>query len=147
MNIDHLSDSELIQYIIKHDSDPIRVRLATYIDNMGRILDGLERAGMDPETCLHENLYESGEYINHLNNEIEILNRELQEMQASLAERETLTVSELIEELRHVARGAEHRASAATKRAREADAERETIRSKMKVWRAISTDISHDYRN
>ena len=80
MNLDHLTDSELIQYIIKHDSDPIRVRLATYMDNMpGRILDGLERAGMDPETCLHENTYESGEYIDHLNNEIDYLNHELQE--------------------------------------------------------------------
>lgn len=143
MNLDHLSDSELVQYIIKHDSDPIRVRLATYMDNMpGRILDGLERAGMDPETCLHENLYESGEYINHLNNEIEFISRELQETQEELRKRETMTVSQLIEELQHIANSADRRAASAIERAREADQEREQMRDKMKVWRALSTDMS-----
>jgi hypothetical protein len=143
MNLDHLSDSELVQYIIKHDSDPIRVRLATYMDNMpGRILDGLERAGMDPETCLHENLYEPGEYINHLNNEIEFFSRELQETQEELRKRETMSVSQLIEELRHAASSASHRADSAVKRAQEADQEREQMRDKMKVWRALSTDMS-----
>jgi hypothetical protein len=143
MNLDHLSDSELVQYIIKHDPDPIRIRLAKYMDSMpGRILDGLERAGMDPETCLHENLYESGEYINHLNNEIEYLNCELEDAQEELRKRETMTVSQLIDELRHAASSASHRADAAHKRAREADQEREQMRDKMKVWRAISTDMS-----
>ena len=143
MNLNHLTDTELINYILKHDSDPIRVRLAGIMDRMpGRIIDGLERAGMDPETCLHENLYESGEYITHLNNEIEYLSRELQETQEKLAERETLTVSELIGELHHTAHAAERRAAAAVIRAQEADQEREKMREKMKVWRALSTDLT-----
>lgn len=143
MKIDHLTDNELIKYVLNHDTDPIRIRLAKYMDEMpGRILDGLERAGMDPETCMHENTYESGEYILHLKNEIEYLNDELQDTQKKLRERETMTVSELIEELQHAAHSANHRASAATERAREADREREDMRSKMKVWRAISTDMS-----
>lgn len=143
MKLDHLTDTELISYILKHDDDPIRIRLAGIMDRMpGRIIDGLERAGMDPETCLHENLYESGEYITHLNNEIEYLNRELQETQEKLAERETLTVAELIEELNHAAHSAERRAAAAIIRAQEADQEREKMRDKMKVWRALSTDLS-----
>jgi hypothetical protein len=113
------------------------------MDNMpGRILDGLERAGMDPETCLHENLYESGEYINHLNNEIEFISRELQETQEELRKRETMTVSQLIEELQHIANSADRRAASAIERAREADQEREQMRDKMKVWRALSTDMS-----
>lgn len=143
MNLNHLTDIELIKYILNHDEDPIRVRLAGIMDRMpGRIIDGLERAGMDPETCLHENLYESGEYIEHLNNEIEYLNRELEETQEKLAERETLTVAELISELNDIAHAADRRAAVAIERAREADQERENMRSKMKVWRAISTDIS-----
>lgn len=142
MNLDHLTDTELVQYIIKHDTDPVRVRLATYMDDMpGRILDGLERAGMDPETCLHENTYESGEYIDHLRNEIEYLQRELEDTQEELRKRETISVSLLIEELRHIANSADRRAASAIERAREADEEREKMRSKMKVWRAISTDI------
>lgn len=143
MNLNHLTDAELISYILKHDNDPIRVRLAKYMDRMpGRILDGLERAGMDPETCLHDNLYESGEYIEHLKNEIEYLSNELEETQAKLRDRETLTVSELIEELKDIAREAERRSDALLDRARTADQEREQIKSKMKVWSAISQDVS-----
>lgn len=143
MNLNHLTDTELISYILKHDNDPIRVRLAGIMDRMpGRIIDGLERAGMDPATCLHDNLYESGEYIEHLKNEIEYLSNELEETQAKLRDRETLTVSELIGELKDIAHAADRRARIANEQALAADQEREEIRSKMKVWRALSTDLS-----
>ena len=141
MNLNHLTDSELISYILKHDSDPVRVRLAGIMDRMpGRIIDGLERAGMDPETCLHENLYESGEYIEHLNNEIEYLNRELQETQEKLAEREAMTVSELISELRQAADSAYHKVAVANRQLDEANREREKMHSKLKMWTTLSAD-------
>ncbi len=143
MKIDHLSDNELIKYVLKHDSDHIRVRLAGVMERFsGCIVDSLEDAGMDKENFLFENTYDPGQYIRHLENEIEYLSNELEDTQQKLRDRETMTVSELIEELHHAARSAEHRASAATQRARDADEERETMRSKMKVWRALSTDMS-----
>ena len=143
MKIDHLSDNELIKYVLKHDSDHIRVRLAGVMERFsGCIVDSLEDAGMDKENFLFENTYDPGQYIRHLENEIEYLSNELEEAQEELRKRETLTVSQLIEELQHAAHSANHRASAATERAREADREREDMRSKMKVWTAISTDIS-----
>lgn len=143
MNLNHLTDEELVQHVIKHDSDPIRLRLAQYMDNMpGRILDGLERAGMDPETCLHENTYESGEYIEHLKSEIDFYERELMETKEKLAKRETMTVSELIAELHEAADRAYSQMAIANRKVREAEQEVETTRKKMKVWTAISTDIS-----
>lgn len=143
MKIDHLTDNELIKYVLKHDTDPIRVRLAGVMEGFsGSIVDSLDDAGMDKENFLFENTYDPGQYIRHLRNEIEYLNRELQETQDKLAERETMTVSQLIEELHHDAHAANRRAAAATERAREADQERERMRDKMKVWRAISTDMS-----
>ena len=143
MKIDHLSDNELIKYVLKHDPDHIRVRLAGVMERFsGCIVDSLEDAGMDKENFLFENTYDPGQYIRHLENEIDYLNGELGDAQEELRKRETLTVSELIEELHHIARGAEHRASAANERAREADREREDMRSKMKVWTALSTDMS-----
>ena len=143
MKIDHLSDNELIKYVLKHDSDSIRVRLAGVMERFsGCIVDSLDDAGMDKENFLFENTYDPGEYIRHLRNEIEYLTDELRETQHKLAERETMTVAQLIDELRHAASSASHRADAAHKRAREADQEREDMRSKMKVWKAISTDMS-----
>lgn len=143
MNLNHLSDSELIQWVIKHDDDPIRVRLAKYMDGMpGRILDGLERAGMDPETCLHENTYESGEYIDHLNSEIEYLQRELDDTERELHKRQTLSVSQLIEELHQTVSSANNRAAWAERDRLQMEEEVLKTRDKMKVWRAISTDLS-----
>lgn len=143
MNLNHLTDEELIQYVIKHDTDPIRLRLAQYMDDMpGRILDGLKRAGMNPETCLHENTYESGEYIEHLKSELDVYERELMETKEKLAERETMTVSELIKELHEAADRAYSQVAVANRQVREAEQEVETTRKKMKVWTAISTDMS-----
>lgn len=143
MNLNHLTDKELIQYVLKHDTDPIRVRLAQIMDNMpGFILDSLEHAGMDPETCLFDNgLYDPGQYITHLENEIEYLNNELMEAQDKIRERETLTVSELIEELLQNNRRLDIRAQQSDRDRRKAEEEVESTRSKMKVWRALSTDL------
>ena len=143
MKIDHLSDNELIKHVLKHDTDPIRVRLASVMERFsGCIVDSLEDAGMDKENFLFENTYDPGQYIRHLENEMEYLKGELEDAQGELHKRETMTVSQLIEELQHAAHSANHRASAATERAREAEREREQMRDKMKVWRAISTDMS-----
>lgn len=143
MKIDHLSDNELIKYILKHESDPIRIRLAGVMERFsGCIVDSLEDAGMDKEDFLFENTYDPGQYIRHLEDEIEYLQRKLDETQEKLHARETMPLALLIEELHHATRSANHRADAALNRAREADEEREKMRSKMKVWTAISTDLS-----
>lgn len=143
MKIDHLSDNELIKHVLKHDADPIRIRLAGVMERFsGCIVDSLEDAGMDKENFLFENTYDPGQYIRHLENEIEYLQRELDETQEKLHARETMSVSQLIEELRLEAYSAGRRADSADRRAHEADQEREKMRSKMKVWTAISTDLS-----
>lgn len=143
MKINHLSDNELIKYVLKHDSDPIRVRLASVMERFsGCIVDSLEDAGMDKENFLFENTYDPGQYIRHLEDEIEYLKGELEDAQEELRKRETMTVAELIEELRLAAHSANRQVAAAHQRAREADDERELMRRKMKVWRAISTDMS-----
>lgn len=143
MNLNHLKDDELVQYIIKHDNDPIRIRLAKYMDDMpGFILDSLEHAGMDPETCLFDNgLYDPGQYIRHLENEIEFLQNELSDALDKIREREALTVSELLEEMLNENRRLQIRIRNSDEDRRKAEAANELTQSKMKVWRAISTDL------
>ena len=138
----HLTDGELIDYIIKYDNDPIRIRLAKIMDNMpGFIIKRLEDVGMNPETCLFENTYDPGDYINHLENEIDYLTRELHSTQERLAERETLTVADFIEELRQENRRLDYKAQTAEGARRKAEEDNERTQKKMKVWTAISTDI------
>ena len=143
MNLAHLTDAELIQWIIKHDSDPVRVRLAKYMDDRpGYILKQLEQVGMDPETCLFENTYDPGDWIRHLNNEVEYLSHELNVTLLKLEEREAMTLVEFIGELEAKIRASENRAQRAETEKRIAEEEVRVTRDKMKVWRAISTDLS-----
>ena len=138
----HLTDGELIDYIIKYDNDPIRIRLAKIMDNMpGFILKRLEDVGMDPETGMFENIYDPGDYINHLENEIDYLSRELHSTQEKLAERETLTVADFIEELLHENRRLDYKAQTAEGARRKAEEDNERTQKKMKVWTAISTEL------
>lgn len=142
--MNHLTDGELIDYIIKYDNDPIRIRLAKIMDNMpGFILKRLEDVGMNPETCMFENTYDPGDWIRHLENENEYLSRELQDTQEKLAERETMTVANLIEEMLHENRRLEIRAEQNLSARLKAEEDNERTQKKMKVWTAISTDVSN----
>lgn len=142
MNLNNLTDEELIQYVIKHDDDPIRLRLAKYMDDMpGFILQRLEAAGMNPETCMFENIYDPGDYIMHLETEIEWRDRDIQELQDRVAEREALTVGELIQELMEANHRLDVRAQVSDGARRKAEEDNERTQQKMKVWRAISTDL------
>ena len=135
----HLTDNEFIDYCLKFETDPKIVRLAKIMDNMpGFILNSLQDAGMDRETCLFENEYDPGQYVRHLESEIDYLNRELSDTQEKLAERETLTVSELINELRDIAMGANRRAEMYLDDRNRSDEQRKEMQHKLDMWAILN---------
>lgn len=105
MKLDNLTDNELIEYVIKHDNDPIRVRLATHMQRVaGAIIDDLEGAGMDDTWCnfrsvVNDGEYLPGQYISHLENEIEYLNNQATQNLKEIQELQARTVAQLIQEL------------------------------------------------
>jgi hypothetical protein len=140
--MNHLTDGELIDYTLKYDTDPVRVRLAKIMDNMpGFILKRLEDVGMDPETCMFENNYDPGDWIRHLENELEYLNNELYKTQEELVRRQTLTVADFIEELRQENRRLENRISVSDTARRSAEKEKEQMHSKLKMWSALNGSL------
>jgi len=101
MNLNHLTDNELIQYTIKYDDDTVRVRLATIMERMpGCILDSLIDAGMDPDYCTFENTWDAGQYIRHLENEIEFLNNELHQAQEEVISLRARTIIDFVAEVK-----------------------------------------------
>ena len=142
----HLTDTEFIDYCLKFETDPKIVRLAGIMDRMpGIILDELEHAGMDPENCTFENTYSPGQYIAHLENEIEYLNRELSDTLTELEDckekYETLTVAELINTLREKAIMANHQAEVYERHERQrhnAMIERDEMKNKMDMWAILN---------
>lgn len=105
MKLDNLSDNELIDYVIKHDNDPIRVRLATHMQRVqGAIIDDLVYAGMDETWCNFRSVvthgeYLPGQYIRHLEDEIEYLQLQIEQNTKEIAKLQARTVAELIQEL------------------------------------------------
>lgn len=139
----HLTDREFIDYCLKFETDPKIVRLAKVMDNMpGIILDELEHAGMDPENCTFENTYSPGQYITHLENEIEYLNRELsdtlRELEDCKERYETMTVCELINTLKDKAMMANHQSAAHERQRDKAVAEREEMKNKLDMWAILN---------
>lgn len=116
MNLNNLTDNELIDYVIKYDEDPTRVRLATHMERIsGSIIDDLERYGMDTTWCqftsiVNDGQYHPGQYINHLEGEIVYLQGKNNDLQRELNDLKARTVMDLIAELKQEIKSAEYRA-------------------------------------
>ena len=140
MNLNYLSDNELIDHVIKHDSDLVRVRLATHMQRVaGAIIDDLERAGMDPTYCnfrsiVNENKYLPGDYISHLENEIEYLNQQREQDAKEIHELQARTIMDLIAELKQDITTAERNAERAHKERRDAQSREEDMKNKLDMW-------------
>ena len=135
-----MTDNELIDYTIKFDNDPVRVRLATYMDrHSGAILDDLERAGMDETFCTFKSKityteYLPGQYISHLEDEVSYLQEQLDQALGEIEEMKTMKVSELIGQLRQEVVTEKYMREAAERSRYKAQEEREEMKNKLDMW-------------
>lgn len=144
MNLNNLSDNELIDYIIKHDNDPIRVRLATHMQRIaGAIIDDLERAGMDETFCefrsvVTEGKYLPGQYISHLEGEIEYLNLQREQDAKEIQELQARTIMDLISELKQDIKSAEWAKQEAYKERNAARENENRMKEKLDMWAILN---------
>ena len=153
MNLNHLSSSELLVYLDKHSTDPLMVRLANILmEKQYGLVSDLLAAGMNEQTWTFSpdnyNEYYPGQYISHLHNELDYAKDELkdcefqlQQAKKEIEELKARTVAELIAELHQEVRTANFRADEAEKWRRKAQQEVQDTKDKMKVWRALTTDV------
>lgn len=145
MKLDHLTDKELINHVIKFDDDPVRIRLATVNERTsGAIWDDLVDAGMDETYCTFQSEwggeYHAGRYIMHLEEEIQIRDDELYQLRRELEEQKARTIADLIKELnqeidtqKYVAKEAIASRDQAIAKAREAT-------DKLKMWNHLRSE-------
>ena len=137
--MDHLTDNELIDYTLKFDTDPIRVRLASVMDNMpGAIIDSLEDAGMDPVFCTFENTYLPGEYIRHLESELELVQDDNIQLRRELEELQARTVMDLIVELKQEIKTADWQAAEARRERDQYKGDHDKMKSKLSMWTKLN---------
>ena len=140
----NMTDNELIDYTIKFDNDPVRVRLATYMDrHPGAILDDLERAGMDETFCTFRSIvteteYLPGQYISHLEYEIGYLQEQLDQAYKEIEEMKPMKVSELISQLRQEITTEKHMRESAERSRYNAHQEREDMKKKLDMWAVLN---------
>jgi hypothetical protein len=140
MNLNHLTDNELIDYIIKYDEDPVRVRIATHMQRVhGAIIDDLVRAGMDDVWCtfrsvVNEGEYHSGDYIRHLENEIEYLHNEANQNLKEIKNLQARTIMDVFAELKQEIKTAEYSKEQAIKDRQIAERKAEDMKHKLDMW-------------
>jgi hypothetical protein len=140
MNLNHLTDNELIDHIIRYDEDPVRVRLATHMQRVtGAIIDDLEYAGMDPTYCefrsiVTENQYHPGAYVRHLEDEIKYLWEKAEQDRKEIKELRARTIMDLIAELKQEITTAEYLKDQAIKDRQSAERKAEDMKHKLDMW-------------
>lgn len=145
MKLDHLTDSELINHVIKFDDDPVRVRLATANERTtGAIWDDLVDAGMDETYCTFRSEwggdYHAGRYIMHLEEEIQIRDNDLQDLREELDKLKARTVAELIAELHSDINSNAYQARVDRDNLRKAEAERDHAKEQLKMWNHLRSE-------
>jgi len=153
MNLNHLSDKELIQYADKHTEDPITRRLVDILmaRNEGIITD-LVDAGMDSSewTFTHDHIeYSPANYIIHLRKQLDYTEDDLWVAQQELGDRledlkklEARTVLEFMAELKQTIERADAERDHARQERDHARNSEQNMKSKMKVWRALTEDTT-----
>lgn len=144
MNLTHLTDNELLDHVIKYDTDPIRVRLATHMQRVqGAIIDELVYAGMDETFCefrsvVTEGKYLPGQYISHLENEIEFLQNEVHQHVKEIADLQARSVADLIQELNQQITTEKYLAKTARDQQREAEVKANEATHKLDMWAILN---------
>lgn len=144
MNLTCLTDKELINHVIKFDNDPVRIRLATANERItGSIWDDLVDCGMDETYCTFESEWGSsmhtGQYINHLREEIDIRDDELRQLRAELEEQKARTIADLIAELNQQINTEKYLAEEARKAKYKAEVVAQEATEKLKMWNHLRT--------
>lgn len=138
-----LTDKELIDYTIKFSTDPEKVRLATIMERTtGSIWDDLVDCGIDETYCTFRSEWGSemhtGQYINHLREEIDIRDNQILELSKELEELKARTVADLIQELNQQITTEKYMAQQAREAKYAAERERDVAKDKLSMWRALN---------
>lgn len=144
MKLDYLTDKELINHVIKFDNDPVRIRLATANERItGAIWDDLVDCGMDETYCTFESEWGSkmhtGQYIDHLREELRIRDDELHQLREDLEEQKARTIADLINELNQQITTERYLAKEAREQRDKAHEAALHAREQLKMWNHLRT--------
>lgn len=153
MNLSHLTEKELVEYLDKHSTDPVVRRLVDIM--MGKhdgLVTELVESGMHPkdwEFTHDHQAYKPGGYIEFLRKELQSTEDELwvrecdnEELEKELRKLKARTVLEWLDELKEELRRSDYERDQARQERDAARISEQNMKSKMKVWRALTEDTT-----
>jgi hypothetical protein len=137
--MNHLTDNELIDHIIKFSNDPEKIRLATHMERVsGAIIDDLVDAGMDETWCTFRSEwggeYHPGQYIRLLEDEISDRDFKIKQLHDELEEQKARTIADLIAELNQEITTEKYLLRQAREETQKAYKEAEHAKEQLKMW-------------
>ena len=146
MELMNLTDKELLDYVIKFDDDPVRVRLATANERTsGAIWDDLVEVGIDETYCTFRSEWGTemhvGQYIRHLREELNIRDDELHQLRDELEEQKARTIADLINELNQQITTEKYIAKEARKERDRAVEDAKDATEKLRMWNHLRQPV------
>jgi len=137
MNIDHLTDAEVLRYLENLSLSPFEKRVARMLGKHATLLQDLQAAGMN-EDLLFDNCYEPREYIWHLLNEVEYYQNELSDAQNKIADLEARTLIDFMRQIQDKQEDTERELSRTRHELYKSNDELEKTKSKLKMWTTLN---------
>ena len=148
MNLNHLTDDELIRYLDNTSDDPIVRRLIDiFLNNDNMIFQQLVDVGMNKDGRF-ESDYEYlpvGQYIEHLRNEVDYYQREAEELEYKLEDEKekskrlsARSIAEVMSELKEQIAVVDRKAKISEQERDRAIKERDLAKEQMKVWNHLT---------
>jgi hypothetical protein len=145
MNYNSMSDYELLHYLDLSSDDPLIRRLINVLaKTRGALIDDLESAGMDSQSWTFGEgwvKYSPGQYIEELRNdvrhaedELELAQRELEQMADERDQLKTRSIMQLITEAQQEKNAAASRANEAWTETNRVRKENDKLREQIDMW-------------
>ena len=145
MNYDIMTDEELLNYLDVYSDDPLIRRIVRILSRTrGALLNDLENAGMDRVTWQFETDWQHlypGDYIIHLRNELNALDRDAEELRQQLYESErerddlkTRSIMDFVQEVWQEKKTASYIVSEAQAEAKAQRKENDRLKEQIDMW-------------
>lgn len=149
MKLNHLCDEEFIEHLDKHSNDPVILRLCgIFLKKEAGVYNQLLDAGMRDDMTFEYDYqtYEVGEYIKHLENEIDYYYRDAnewlaktEELKREIKNLKSRSVADLIAELAQDVRNSDARRDAAEREMHRAKEESRIYKEQLGIWNTLKT--------
>lgn len=139
MELSHLSDHELVDYLSKFSIDPTILRLVRIIDSYEELIDQLREAGMN-DNWEFDHCHNPGEHIRYLEQELEIAQNDVYAKETELERLQARSILEYFADVQKHVDNLEIALRSAKREINNLEKSEKDAKDKLKMWSILSKD-------